>query len=459
MNSSKPLYKETGSARSDLSSESDSDGELWIRPPQATTTDVPTSRTPPRRSTSVFRRTAADSEWATRPGYEDLYEQLETLFPDHDLDKPISEGSEESENAGPTTTEVTAHTRRIAQRKSIRTLAKEYKKNLTSDTVETSPIHSRAKHTGKLWGSKLEGQVTKWRAGVFNPLPLDSPHKPPVNFKWVRGELIGRGTYDRVYLALNTSTGGMMAVKQVELPTAVNREQARQTSFLQALKREMETLEYLDHPNIVKYLGFEETSSILSIFLEYVPGGSIGEVLRKHGKLKDEITVFFTRQILEGLEYLHSQGIIHRNLTSDNILLETNGTCKISDFGLSRRTTDPESENPKLYGAVFWMAPELLASQKNHSSKADIWSIGCLFLEMVSGKRPWAGENTFAVMFQIYQKKLPPPVPEGTELSRLAENFKRQCFAINSEERPSAEELLKHEYLELSPSWQFTGLA
>lgn len=152
-------------------------------------------------------------------------------------------------------------------------------------------------------------------------------------FKWVRGELIGRGTYGRVYLALNATTGEMIAVKQVETPqTASDKNDSRQISVVQALKLESETLKDLDHPNIVQYLGFEETPSNLSMwvdlfnmrytslymtysFLEYVPGGSIGSCLLKHGKFDEDVTKSFTAQILGGLEYLHSKGILHRVIT------------------------------------------------------------------------------------------------------------------------------------------------
>ncbi|KAJ6592572.1 kinase-like domain-containing protein [Mycena capillaripes] len=278
-------------------------------------------------------------------------------------------------------------------------------------------------------------------------------------FKWVRGELIGRGSHGRVYLALNTTTGEMIAVKQVEISrTASDTNDSRQTTLVQALKLESEMLKVLDHPNIVQYLGFEETPTNLSLFMEYVPGGSIGSCLLKHGRFDEDVTKSFTLQILAGLEYLHSKGILHQDLKSDSILVEMSGVCKISGFGISKRTHDQNQADTSMQGKVFWMAPEVIKSQKKgYSFKIDIWSIGCVVLEMWTGTRPWVGEEVVAVIFKLFQSKLPPPVPDGLVLSPLADDFREKCFAINPEERPSAAELRRHPYLTLSTGWVFDG--
>ena len=232
------------------------------------------------------------------------------------------------------------------------------------------------------------------------PLPLNS-----AIFKWVKGDLIGKGTYGRVYLALNATTGEMIAVKQVELPrTAHDREDIRQKGMVAALKSEIETLKDLDHPHIVSYLGFEETPEFLSIFLEYVPGGSVGSCLRKHGKFEEPTVQSFLHQILEGLEYLHARGILHRDLKADNILVDFTGTCKISDFGTVRRSDDiyGNVENMSLQGSIFWMAPEVVSlSKKGYSAKVDIWSIGCVVLEMFAGRRPWSDDEAVQAMFKV----------------------------------------------------------
>ncbi|KIY50553.1 kinase-like protein [Fistulina hepatica ATCC 64428] len=252
----------------------------------------------------------------------------------------------------------------------------------------------------------------------------------------------------------------MIAVKQVEIPqTASDKIDSRQLAVVNALKMESQTLSELDHPNIVQYLGFEATPTHLSIFLEYVPGGSIGSVLAKYGKFKENVTRSFTSQILCGLEYLHSKGILHRDLKADNILVETSGICKISDFGISKQTDDLHGEaSTAMQGTVFWMAPEVINTQgRAYNTKIDIWSVGCVVLEMWAGTRPWMGTEAVAVMFNLYQGKRSPPVPDGLILSEQADDFRLKCFAINPEDRPPAAVLRQHPYLRLPAGWQFTG--
>lgn len=431
----------------------------------------PRARPPLPETDKTFRTStfadAQGSSWAPRPRPEDVYERLEEFFPEHDLDKPVIEAN--SGSTSPTTETVVVpvlptpavEKPRVKNKKSIRIVAQEHKKLIDRNSKGDSTSYSNVmrKRSTKLWGSKLE-EVTPFQGKNLPVYPIpESPSGGPTTFKWVRGELIGRGTYGRVYLALNATTGEMIAVKQVEMPrTASDKNDSRQITVVQALKMESETLKDLDHPNIVQYLGFEETPTNLSIFLEYVPGGSIGSCLAKHGKFEENVTKSFTSQILSGLEYLHSKGILHRDLKADNILVEMSGVCKISDFGISKRTDDSAGGAfTAMQGTVFWMAPEVINTQKKgYNFKVDIWSVGCVVLEMWAGMRPWIGDEVVAVMFKLYQSKLPPPVPEDVELSELADDFRRKCFAINPEERPTAAELRKHCYLTLPPDWFFS---
>ena len=158
-------------------------------------------------------------------------------------------------------------------------------------------------------------------------------------FRWFKGPLIGKGTYGRVYLGMNATTGDFLAVKQVEVnKSASHGDSELLKEMIAALNQEIETMQHLDHVNIVQYLGCERKELSISIFLEYISGGSIGSCLKRHGKFDEDIVRSLTRQTLSGLEYLHREGILHRDLKADNILLDEWGTCKISDFGISKKS-------------------------------------------------------------------------------------------------------------------------
>ncbi|KAN0063138.1 mitogen-activated protein kinase kinase kinase [Thecaphora frezii] len=433
-----------------------------------------------QRSYSFAKR---DNEWAFRPPPEQLYENLDDFFPKHDLDKPLLEMTGTPESPGVCSPKVEASAQLLPpsagsgnaatplsrHKKSIRIVAQDRKRYLerAEKRVAASPgagnnALARRRST-RLWGTKViemtPGQEVSTPASAT---PSESPsgeggHKPV--FKWVKGDLIGKGTYGRVYLALNATTGEMIAVKQVELPrTASDREDIRQKGVVAALKSEIETLKDLDHSHIVAYLGFEETASFLSIFLEYVPGGSVGSCLRKHGKFEEATIKSFLHQILEGLAYLHSKGILHRDLKADNILVDFEGICKISDFGTVRRSDDiyGNVEDMSLQGSIFWMAPEVVSlSKKGYSAKVDIWSLGCVVLEMFAGRRPWSDDEAVQAMFKIGAERRAPPIPADVTLSKKAAHFLKNCFEIDPAKRPTASRLLDHVFSVPEEGWRF----
>ena len=208
-----------------------------------------------------------------------------------------------------------------------------------------------------------------------------------------------------------------MAVKQVDRDPNVGSDAAdkRLQGQFDALKSEIALLKDLFHPNIVAYLGWEETPEVLSIFLEYVPGGTIAAIYRTPsmaGGFEEQLVRFFTEQILQGLKYLHERNVIHRDLKGDNILVSLNGTCKIVDFGISRKASNAYDsyieERTKMKGSFFWMAPEMMnppagENAKSYSGKIDIWSLGCCVVEMFSGERPFRGKETAAVVIAVRQ--------------------------------------------------------
>lgn len=272
--------------------------------------------------------------------------------------------------------------------------------------------------------------------------------------KWMKGALIGQGSFGCVYLALHAVTGELLAVKQVETPSpgANSQNDSRKKSMIEALKREISLLRDLRHPNIVQYLGCSSSPEYLNIFLEYVPGGSVQTMLNSYGALPEPLVRSFVRQILTGLSYLHGKEIIHRDIKGANILVDNKGTIKISDFGISKKLeasnilsgANNNKHRPSLQGSVYWMAPEVV-KQTSYTRKADIWSLGCLVVEMMTGTHPFPDCTQLQAIFKIGGAKAAPTIPEHA--SEEAQTFLAQTFELDHTKRPSADELMLHPFL------------
>jgi mitogen-activated protein kinase kinase kinase len=272
--------------------------------------------------------------------------------------------------------------------------------------------------------------------------------------KWMKGALIGQGSFGSVYLALHAVTGELLAVKQVETPSpgANGQNDSRKKSMIEALKREISLLRDLRHPNIVQYLGCGSSAEYLNIFLEYVPGGSVQTMLNSYGALPEPLVRSFVRQILNGLSYLHNRDIIHRDIKGANILVDNKGTIKISDFGISKKLeatnilngANNNKHRPSLQGSVFWMAPEVV-KQTSYTRKADIWSLGCLVVEMMTGQHPFPDCTQLQAIFKIGGAKATPTIPDHA--SDEAQQFLAQTFEIDHNKRPSADDLMLSPFL------------
>lgn len=467
----------------------DEDDEFFMKKPSKSNRQQAETPTPQGsgRTPSVLSR------MSVRPPVEEVYNNLEKYFPNTNLDKPILDASTEvSKTNAPKQTsrkhsisrtfsnanispinppegvredEVSEGPKLRRRMKTIRIVANEARiKRLASQRAVNSrvaqverastPVSLHRTNT-KLWGQKVV-EVTSAEIDKGFVSRMRNPMGDFEEFAWIKGELIGRGSFGSVYLALNVTTGEMLAVKQV----VVRNKGSEKSESLQALHKEVETMKDLDHLNIVQYLGFEQKDNTYSLFLEYVAGGSISSCLKSYGKFDEPLVKFITRQVLEGLRYLHSNGILHRDLKADNLLLEIDGTCKISDFGISKKSQDIYSNDAEMsmQGTIFWMAPEVIHSmvedkKQGYSAKIDIWSLGCVMLEMFAGQRPWSNEAVVSAIYKIGKTKLAPPIPE--ELSAEAKDFLNRCFTIDSEKRPTAEDLLEHQFMSIDAKYSF----
>ncbi|KAI9735280.1 MAG: Suppressor of Sensor Kinase (SLN1) [Cirrosporium novae-zelandiae] len=285
-----------------------------------------------------------------------------------------------------------------------------------------------------------------------------------VTMRWQQGQYIGGGTFGSVWAAFNIDSGYLMAVKEIRLqdPQLI-------PTIAQQIRDEMGVLEVLDHPNIVSYYGIEVHRDKVYIFMEYCSGGSIAGLL-EHGRIEDETVLqVYALQMLEGLAYLHESGIVHRDIKPENILLDHNGVIKYVDFGAAKiishqgKTLARESpmhrpggiptktrpaKQKSMTGTPMYMSPEVIKGHdEGRLGSVDIWSLGCVILEMATGRRPWASlDNEWAIMYNIAQGN-PPSLPSRDQLSDAGIDFLKRCFDRDPKKRSSAAELLQHEWI------------
>lgn len=254
---------------------------------------------------------------------------------------------------------------------------------------------------------------------------------------WQKGELLGRGSFGSVYEGISDD-GFFFAVKEVSLLDQGS--QAKQS--ISQLEQEIALLSRFEHENIVQYYGTDKDESKLYIFLELVTKGSLLNLYQRY-HLRDSQVSAYTRQILHGLKYLHDQNVVHRDVKCANILVDANGSVKLADFGLAKATKLNDVKSCK--GTAFWMAPEVINNKnKGYGLPADIWSLGCSVLEMLTSQIPYAPLECMAALFKIGRGS-PPPIPDS--LSKDAQDFIKQCVQVNPNDRLTAAQLLDHPFV------------
>ncbi|KDD75632.1 protein kinase, partial [Helicosporidium sp. ATCC 50920] len=321
------------------------------------------------------------------------------------------------------------------------------------------------------------------RAGAMMPSPSDAgSHHPAssvahgsaarsarpkmLNDVYRLGEELGRGAFGQVFRALDTRTGQHVAVKQLSL-------EGFKDGDLQGIENEVELLASLRHRNVVKYLGCMRTRSHLHIILEYVENGSLASVIKpsRFGPFPEALVAVTIQQVLQGLAYLHARGVVHRDVKGANILTTKEGVVKLADFGVAAQLagheqggadeqakdafpgapasasqapvyqTARESNHP--VGSPYWMAPEVV-EMKSVTPASDVWSVGCLAIELLTGAPPYYELQPMSALFNIVQDAHP-PLPPG--ISAGMRDFLLGCFARDPALRPPARQLLDHPWV------------
>ncbi|XP_037241617.1 myosin-IIIa isoform X2 [Falco rusticolus] len=273
---------------------------------------------------------------------------------------------------------------------------------------------------------------------------------PDPSDTWEIIETIGKGTYGKVFKVLNKKNGSKAAVKILDPVHDIDEEIEAEYNILKALS---------DHPNVVKFYGMYYKKDVkngdqLWLVLELCNGGSVTDLVKgflKRGERMNELIIaYILHEALMGLQHLHENKTIHRDIKGNNILLTTEGGVKLVDFGVSAQLTSTRLRRNTSVGTPFWMAPEVIACEQqldsSYDARCDAWSLGITAIELGDGDPPLADLHPMRALFKIPRN--PPPTLQQPELwSPEFNDFINKCLTKDYEKRPTVSSLLQHDFI------------
>nr|XP_054508777.1 serine/threonine-protein kinase PAK 3-like [Agelaius phoeniceus] len=248
-------------------------------------------------------------------------------------------------------------------------------------------------------------------------------------------ETIGKGGFGTVCMAVETATGEEVAIKKISL---------LQESGSELCLNEIQVMRGNKHANLVNYVDSYLLDEELWLVMEYMDGGSLHDVIRETRLAEGEIAAV-SRECLQGLDFLHSKQVIHRDVKSHNILLRLDGSVKLADFGLAAQLTAEQSKRRSAVGTTYWMAPEIF-TRKLYGPKVDIWSFGIVGIEMVEGAPPYRMKTSRTVQ-ELISSGGRPKLQKPRQQSAWLRDFLHCCLERDEDRRWSAQELLQHPFV------------
>jgi serine/threonine/tyrosine protein kinase RAD53 len=273
----------------------------------------------------------------------------------------------------------------------------------------------------------------------------------------IKHETIGQGAFATVKKCIERSSGMPYAVK------IINRRKALNTGggAIAGVDRELSILRKLDHPNIVSLKGFYEDMDNYYIVMELVPGGDLMDFVAANGAIGEDATQVITKQILEGIAYVHKLGISHRDLKPDNILIKQDDPImvKITDFGLAK-FSDNSTFMKTFCGTLAYVAPEIVTgkydqsqsqqdgNKDNYSNLVDMWSLGCLVYVLLTSHLPFNGKTQVQMFQKIKKGEYHESPLNSYEVSKIGRDFLKRCLQVNPRSRMTADEALNHVWIQ-----------
>ncbi|KAK8881683.1 hypothetical protein M9Y10_004443 [Tritrichomonas musculus] len=242
---------------------------------------------------------------------------------------------------------------------------------------------------------------------------------------------IGKGSYGKVYLMRDTKTNELVVVKTIPI-------KGKDPKSKTSAQKEAKLLRMMQHPNIIMYLdSFFDSQGDFCIVLEYADGYDLQKYLETHKQLSEKQVLQVFTQIILGLDYIHSQNVLHRDIKTANVFLFRKGLVKLGDFGIAREVSEGELAKT-LIGTPYFMCPELLKGQR-YGFPADIWAAGCVLFEIIAGKHAFTGKSREELFANIMSGKMP-QMP--TQYSKPLINLLCSMLAQDPAKRPTCKEIL-----------------
>jgi len=260
------------------------------------------------------------------------------------------------------------------------------------------------------------------------------PPRLPSSARYEFQKPIGSGGVGTVYRALDRRTQELVAIKVLKYRLSDN------PTLHQRLALEFKAACELEHPNIVRALGFENDGEISYLVYELVEGGSLADRLEKHNRLPEDVSILIITQMAQALHYAHERQVIHRDVKPDNILLTSSGRAKLTDFGLAKDYGGEDMDLTRQatgLGTPNFMAPEQFADAKNVDARCDVYSLGATLYNLVTGMIPFAAKTTLAMLTKKETRRYAPIRSIVSSLSERTELAIRAALDPSADRRPS----------------------